>query len=176
MPDELHVMSLMTLLDAVHTDGIAVCRITGVTPVGTRILLTSVTHCPLQTSSFGASIISKITCKNHAWGSWCSLKSCTGTDLCSQPSQWHLDCSLFCYLGQRWQRGVSDVAGKVHFKKIPTSWRVPVPFIVTLTPDARNKPPKRLLKIWLPSSVAVAWLVISIPWNKIQIALQQLQI
>lgn len=40
-----------------------------------------------------------------------------------------------------------------------------VPFIVTLTPDARNNPPKRLLKIWLPSRVAVAWLVISIPSN-----------
>lgn len=38
------------------------------------------------------------------------------------------------------------------------------PFIVTLTPDARNKPPKRLLKIWLPSNVAVAWFVISIPF------------
>ena len=36
-------------------------------------------------------------------------------------------------------------------------------FIVTLTPDAKNKPPNRLLKIWLPSSVAVAWFVISIP-------------
>lgn len=35
--------------------------------------------------------------------------------------------------------------------------------MVTLTPEARNSPPKRLLKIWLPSSVAVAWLVISIP-------------
>lgn len=35
--------------------------------------------------------------------------------------------------------------------------------MVTLTPEARNRPPKRLLKIWLPSSVAVAWLVISIP-------------
>lgn len=117
MPDELHVVSLMTLLDAVHTDGVAVCRVTGVTPVGTRILfcLTKVTE--LQTSSFGASILSKITCKNHALGSWCSLKSCTGTDLCSQPFQWHLDCSLFCYLVQRRQRGVSDVSGIVHFKK-----------------------------------------------------------
>ena len=38
-----------------------------------------------------------------------------------------------------------------------------VPFMVTLTPEARNRPPKRLLKIWFPSSVAVAWLVISIP-------------
>lgn len=38
-----------------------------------------------------------------------------------------------------------------------------IPFIVTLTPDAKNKPPNRLLKIWLPSSVAVAWFVISIP-------------
>lgn len=41
--------------------------------------------------------------------------------------------------------------------------RQPLPFMVTLTPEARNRPPKRLLKIWLPSRVAVAWLVISIP-------------
>lgn len=105
MPNELYIVSLMTLLDTVHTDGVAVCRITGVTPAGgTHVLFfcsTNVTDCPLQTASFGASIISKITCKNHALGSWCSLKSCTGTDLCSQPSQWHLDCSLFCYLVQR---------------------------------------------------------------------------
>lgn len=119
MPDELHVVSLVTLLDAVYTDGVAVCRITGVTPVGMRIwfCLTKVTDCPLQTSRFGVSIISKITCKNHALGSWCSLKSCTGTDLCSQPSQWHLDCSLFCYLVQRRQRGLSDVPRKGHFEK-----------------------------------------------------------
>lgn len=38
-----------------------------------------------------------------------------------------------------------------------------LPFMVTLTPEARKRPPKRLLKIWLPSNVAVAWLVISIP-------------
>lgn len=59
MPDELHVMALMTLLDAVHTDGVAVCRITGVTPVGMRILfcLTNTTDCPLQTSSFDESRI-----------------------------------------------------------------------------------------------------------------------
>lgn len=38
-----------------------------------------------------------------------------------------------------------------------------LPFMVTLTPEARKRPPKRLLKIWLPSKVAVAWLVISIP-------------
>lgn len=31
--DELHVVSLMTLLNAVHTDGIAVCCVTGVTPL-----------------------------------------------------------------------------------------------------------------------------------------------
>lgn len=36
MPDELHVVSLMTLLDAVHTDGVAVCGVTGVTPAGER--------------------------------------------------------------------------------------------------------------------------------------------
>lgn len=41
-----------------------------------------------------------------------------------------------------------------------------LPFMVTLTPEARKRPPKRLLKIWLPSSVAVAWLVISIPGNE----------
>lgn len=32
--DELHVVSLVTLLDAVHTDGVAVCCVTGVTPAG----------------------------------------------------------------------------------------------------------------------------------------------
>ncbi len=32
--DELHIVSLVTLLDAVHTDGVAVCCVTGVTPVG----------------------------------------------------------------------------------------------------------------------------------------------
>ena len=39
MSDELHIMSLVTLLDAVHTDGIAVCCVTGVTPVGSQIAL-----------------------------------------------------------------------------------------------------------------------------------------
>lgn len=34
MPNELHIVSLMTLLDTVHTDGVAVCRVTGVTPAG----------------------------------------------------------------------------------------------------------------------------------------------
>lgn len=38
MSDELHVMSLVTLLDAVHTDGVAVCCVTGVTPVGIQIV------------------------------------------------------------------------------------------------------------------------------------------
>ena len=37
MSDELHVMTLVALLDAVHTDGIAVCRVAGVTPVGRQI-------------------------------------------------------------------------------------------------------------------------------------------
>lgn len=48
MPDELHVVSLVTLLDAVHTDGVAVCRITGVTPMRKHILfcLTSVNRLP----------------------------------------------------------------------------------------------------------------------------------
>lgn len=121
MPDELHVVSLMTLLDAVHTDGVAVCGITGVTPVGTRILfwLVTITDCPLQTSSFLASALTKITCRNHALGSWCSLKSCTGTDLCSQPSQWHLDCSLFCYLVHRQQTGVSGVSGRREYCTFP---------------------------------------------------------
>lgn len=119
--DELHVVSLVTLLDAVHTDGVAVCRITGVTPVGTHIFicLHHVRDHQLQISSFAASMIAKITCKNHALGSWCSLKSCTGTDLCSQPFQWHLDCSLFCYLEQRWQRGASHVSKYGTPKKKP---------------------------------------------------------
>lgn len=107
MSDELHVVSLVTLLDAVHTDGVAVCRITGVTPVGILICLHHIRDHQLQISTFAASTILKITCKNHALGSWCSLKSCTGTDLCSQPFQWHLDCSLFCYLEQRRQRRVN---------------------------------------------------------------------
>lgn len=38
MSDELHIMSLVTLLDAVHTNGIAVSRVTGVTPVRTQNL------------------------------------------------------------------------------------------------------------------------------------------
>lgn len=37
MSDELHVMSLVTLFDAVHTDGVAVCCVTGVTPAGTQM-------------------------------------------------------------------------------------------------------------------------------------------
>lgn len=37
MSDELHVMSLVTLLDAVHTDGVAVCCVTGVTSAGSQI-------------------------------------------------------------------------------------------------------------------------------------------
>ena len=41
MSDELHVVSLVTLLDAVHTDGVAVCCVTGVTPVGTQIVFVS---------------------------------------------------------------------------------------------------------------------------------------
>lgn len=35
--DELHIVSLVTLLDAVHTDGVAVCCVTGVTPGGSQI-------------------------------------------------------------------------------------------------------------------------------------------
>ena len=38
MSDELHIVSLVTLLDAVHTDGVAVCCVTGVTPVGSQIV------------------------------------------------------------------------------------------------------------------------------------------
>ena len=34
MSDELHVVSLVTLFDAVHADGVAVCGVTGVAPVG----------------------------------------------------------------------------------------------------------------------------------------------
>lgn len=36
MSDELHVVSLVTLFDAVHADGVAVCCVTGVAPAGTR--------------------------------------------------------------------------------------------------------------------------------------------
>jgi hypothetical protein len=32
MPNELNVVPLVALLDAVHTDGVAVCCVTGVTP------------------------------------------------------------------------------------------------------------------------------------------------
>lgn len=47
MSDELHVVSLVTLLDAVHTDGVAVCRIAGVTPVGMQIVcLRNSCECP----------------------------------------------------------------------------------------------------------------------------------
>lgn len=102
-----------------------------------------------------------ITCKNRALGSWCNLKSCTGTDLCSQPFQWHPDCSIFYYLRTR-RKGNE----KYNWVSMSANWvrgTMKAPFIVTLTPDARNNPPKRLLKIWLPSRVAVAWLVISIP-------------
>lgn len=38
MSDELHIMSLVTLLNAVHTDGVAICCVTGVTPVRTQIV------------------------------------------------------------------------------------------------------------------------------------------
>lgn len=41
MSDELHIMSLVTLLDAVHADGVTVCCVTGVTPVGTHIVFVS---------------------------------------------------------------------------------------------------------------------------------------
>lgn len=116
--DELHVVSLVTLLDAVHTDGVAVCRVTGVTPAGAHsfICLRHIRDHQLQISCFAASTIAKITCKNHALGSWCSLKSCTGTDLCSQPFQWHLDCSLSCYLERR---GASHVSKYGTLKKTP---------------------------------------------------------
>lgn len=60
MPNELHIVSLMTLLDTVHTDGVAVCRITGVTPAEeggeTHVWLvfffcsTNVTDCPAANS------------------------------------------------------------------------------------------------------------------------------
>ena len=36
MPDELHIVSLVALFDAVHTDGVAVCCVTGVTPIENR--------------------------------------------------------------------------------------------------------------------------------------------
>lgn len=39
----------------------------------------------------------------------------------------------------------------------------PIPLQVGVTPEARHRPPKRLLNIWLSSNVAVALLVISIP-------------
>lgn len=32
MSDELHIVSMVTLLDAVHTDGVAVCCVASVTP------------------------------------------------------------------------------------------------------------------------------------------------
>lgn len=39
-----------------------------------------------------------VTCRSHASGSWCSLRSYINTGLYWQLSLWHLDCSLFCYL------------------------------------------------------------------------------
>ena len=36
MSDELHVVSLVTLFNAVHADGVAVCGVTGVAPVGNQ--------------------------------------------------------------------------------------------------------------------------------------------
>lgn len=102
------------------------------------------------------------TCRSRAWGNWCSWRSCRDTVLCSRPSQWHPGYSESYYLTE-WtgeecseSRSVSRLATAL----LPVD---ELPFIVTLTPEARNRPPKRLLKIWLPSSVAVAWLVISIP-------------
>jgi len=102
--DELHIVSLVTLLDAVHTDGIAVCCVTGVTPMWTQSWLTIEEKCTTTGyiySSRRLQLQTTFTCKNRALDSWCNLKSCTGTDLCSQPFQWHLDCSIFYYLRKR---------------------------------------------------------------------------
>lgn len=43
------------------------------------------------------------TCRSHAWGNWCSWKSCRGTVLCSLPSQWHPGCSESYYLTDKKQ-------------------------------------------------------------------------
>lgn len=43
MSDELHIMSLVTLLDAVHADGVAIGCVTGVTPVGTQVMFVTKT-------------------------------------------------------------------------------------------------------------------------------------
>lgn len=42
MSDELHVVSVVTLLDAVHTDGVAVCRVASVTPAGDSLLFSPI--------------------------------------------------------------------------------------------------------------------------------------
>lgn len=76
-------------------------------------------------SSAWLPVWTEITCKNRALGSWCNLKSCTGTDLCSQPFQWHLDCSLFCYLEWRQQtlvnvKSIGERQNKCFPKQIST--------------------------------------------------------
>lgn len=63
VPDELHVMSLVTLLDAVHTDGVAVCCVTGVTPAGNPNC--SCKHTTKEAHSWGYSGHRHCECKHE---------------------------------------------------------------------------------------------------------------
>ena len=184
MPNKLHIVSLMALLDAVHADGVAVCCVTGVTPRGRGRGSTRWTQ---VSSRWRLRVISK----RKMVGRWLPVKivhwiaGVTGNLVQALTSADSLLDSIlivhdFIICRGRERRegsGLSMPSRPIHSTGFNSSvthlWiEQPLffrsPFIVTLTPDARNNPPKRLLKIWLPSNVAVAWFVISMPVRETQ--------
>ena len=63
--DELHVVSLVTLFNAVHADGVAVCCVTGVAPAGKQRITQSVTHTHTQNQVQGKRLEARADCKQR---------------------------------------------------------------------------------------------------------------
>lgn len=81
VPYKLYVVALVALFDAVDTDGVPVRRVTGVTP-GERATAGVSSHqtAPPTTEGRGGGAGTG-TCRSHAWGNWCSWRSCRDTGL-----------------------------------------------------------------------------------------------
>lgn len=158
MSYESNIMSGMTRLDTINTDGVPICRMAGLTAV-------EIVHRERRVGRYFVQTLSRGNCSLH------------GVLVVMDTIGWKQDKQSFTQNSKKVLLTVHTELLVVIFKhsstfsnhfffSITTKSSVYLHLAMGCTPDARHRPPKRLLKIWLSSSVAVALLVISTPAAK----------